>query len=113
MVERDGDMARLDGVVREKRELTCGARGQRERRGEAMRSESANQKGKCISMRAPMAYGPDGLAGQSGYLRGRVGWISELGRLGRTLGRIQKEVDFRISIEFRFWQDFRKLYKEI
>jgi hypothetical protein len=36
--------------------------GQRERREEAMRLQGAKQKEKCISVRAPMARGPDVLA---------------------------------------------------
>jgi hypothetical protein len=33
---------------------------------------------------------------------GGVGWLGKLDRLARTPGRIQMEVDFRISIEFVF-----------
>jgi hypothetical protein len=76
--------------------------GLRERREEAMRSDGANQKGKHISVRSPMTYGPDGLAGWSGGLRGRGGLAWQTGPVGPDPRKNSNEVDFRISIEFGF-----------
>jgi hypothetical protein len=39
-------------------------------------------------------------------------WVA-LGQSGQNPGRIQMEIDFQISIEFGFWQDFENFGKEI
>jgi hypothetical protein len=45
---------------------------------------------------------------------GGMGSLSELGRLGRTLGRIQMEkMIFRFQLNLDFGKDFEKFYKDI
>jgi hypothetical protein len=58
--------------------------GQRERREEVTRFEDANQKEKCISVRAPMTRGPNGSAREAvayGEERAGAGELSQLGRI--------------------------------
>jgi hypothetical protein len=63
--------------------------GEREK---AMRSGGATQRGKRFLARTPTARRPVESAGQSGGLRGGVGWLGGLGRLGRILGKIQMKI---------------------
>jgi hypothetical protein len=51
-------------------------------------SGGATQSGKHILCRVPIARGPEGPAGRSGGLQGRVGWHNRLGQLGGIPGKV-------------------------